>query len=105
MIRSDYLIAAMLCAPYGVSHGAVPEQAQASSLAVPAAQAQSPYASAIVVVQCKNAVAAVLVDRGGVQYPLDLRELTPAMLMTQLAQVPADNVTQIEVKCATDTTV
>lgn len=78
---------------------AIPQQSQASTLAVPGEAAQKPYASALVVVRCKQVVAAILVDANGFQHPLNLKELTPAMLLTQLSQAPAENVTQIEVAC------
>ena len=75
----------------------VPEQAQASALAVPGEEARKPYTSAILVTQCKQAVAAVLVDRQGNLHPLHMKDSTQAILLTQLSQ--AETVTEIEVAC------
>lgn len=88
----------LACKP-PAAHAGVPEQAQASNLAVPGQEAQLPYAGAIVVVQCKSVVALVLIGHDGKQHFVDLRTSTPAMVTTQLSQAPADDVTQVEVSC------
>jgi hypothetical protein len=86
-------------------HAATPQQAQASALVVPGEEAQLPYASALVIVQCKQAVSVVLIDHQGHQHPLHLKDSSQAMLLTQLSQVPADSVTEIEVTCSNTTTI
>jgi hypothetical protein len=77
----------------------VQDQAQASTLAVPDQSAELPFAGAIVVVQCKNVVAVVMIKHDGTQQPIDLKNATQAIVATQLLQAPADAETEIEVSC------
>jgi hypothetical protein len=88
-----------------VAYAQVPEQAQASALAVPGEEAQKAAVGALVVVQCKQAVAVVLIDSAGALHPLHGASLTATQLTTLLEQIPADNVTEIEVTCHSSTSI
>lgn len=77
----------------------VPEQAQASALAVPGEQAELPYAGAIVITQCKGVIGLVMIKHDGAQQPVELNGLTPRDVTTLLQQAPATGVAQFEVSC------
>lgn len=75
----------------------MPEQAQASSLAVP--EPGPVYVSALLVVHCRKVEALVLIDDKGEQHPYHGKEATLAQVLTMLSPVPADKVTQVTIAC------
>lgn len=83
------------------AYGAVPEKAQASSLAVPA-QKDPKYASAIVVTQCRQAIAVLFVDKEGKVYPQHFKDLSFEQLLQKLTDAPADKVTEVSLACPAD---
>lgn len=82
-----------------VASAGVQDQGQASHLAVPDQPAELPYAGAIVVVQCKDVVAVIMIKHDGSQQTIDLKNATQAIVTTQLLQAPADATTEVEVSC------
>jgi hypothetical protein len=79
------------------SNPVMPEQAQASAMAVP--EPGPEYVSALLVVHCRKVEALVLIDSHGVQHPYHGKEATLAQVLTMLSPVPADNITQVTVAC------
>lgn len=77
----------------------VPDQAQASNLAVPDEPAELPYAGAVVVVQCKNVIGLVMIKHNGKQEAINLQGLSPKDVTALLLQAPADDTGQFEVAC------
>ena len=88
----------LLIALASLAKAGVPEQAQASNLAVPE-QKELPYAGAVVVMSCKLVNAIVMIDHNGTVHPVRLKDGTLATLLTQLSQAPADKVVQVEMPC------
>src|SRR5581483_4451809 len=80
----------------------VPQQAQASHLAVPA-QSETKYAGAIVVTQCREALAVLFVSKDGEIYPQHFsRDLTFQQLLKNLTDAPADKIIEVDLACPTD---
>lgn len=77
----------------------VPEQAQASNLAVPGQEAELPFAGAIVITQCKSVIGLVMIKHDGAQQPVELKGLTPRDVTTLLQQAPSEGVAQFDVHC------
>ena len=75
----------------------LPEQSQASAMAVPDPGVQ--FVSAVLVVHCRNVEALILVDSSGAQHPYHGKEATLAQVLTILSPVPADKVTQVTITC------
>lgn len=93
------LLAVVCAALYTKVFGAVPEQSQASTLAVPTPVVY-PYASAMVVVQCREVIAVVFVTHDGELVPQHWPDLTPQELDARLdAAAPADKTFDLELTC------
>jgi hypothetical protein len=100
------IISATAILALSAARAGVPEQAQASNLAVPT-PVVFPYAGALVVSQCKKAIGVIFVTHDGQIVPYDpeaLQKLTLAQLNAMLAaSAPLDNSQQIETPCTDGT--
>lgn len=83
--------------PRYASNPVMPEQSQASAMAVPEPGLE--YVSALLVVHCRKVEALILIDVHGIQHPYHGKEATLAQVLTILSPVPADNVTQVTIAC------
>jgi hypothetical protein len=83
----------------------VPQQAQASTLAVPDPQTYE-YSSAILVTQCHQVGAVIFVGKDGTLYPQHFQDMTTAQLMQELSKAaPPNRVIAVAVPCPNETTI
>lgn len=76
----------------------VPEQSQASNLAVPEVKKQEP-ASIVVIVRCKKIIALAVVDNLGIAHNTPLEGLTQGIVNDILSTVPAERITAYTIDC------
>jgi len=96
-MKAILLAIALTLSPFAMAQwphdGVVPEQAQASSVAVP--EPEYPYAGALVIVEQKMVIGVIMVGHDGTLEPINIHGFSQATLLSTLSQAPADKVIQI----------
>ena len=88
------------------AHGQVPQQAQASNLVVPEPKhiepphKPFPFASGVVVSECKLVKAVLLVDKKGITHPQRFQDMAYSDLLKLLREAaPADRIVEVTLAC------
>jgi hypothetical protein len=84
-----------------VAQTALPEQSQASNLAVPD-QTSVKYVSALIIDQCRQVGSVIFVTSTGELAPQHIQDLTLAGLLNLLGQIPADKILEVTLPCSTE---
>lgn len=107
-----WLVAVGIFIYSSVAHAQVPQQAQASNLAVPEPKHVTPphkaypYASGVVVTECRAAKAVILFDKHGLPHTQHMQDLGFKELMDLLtSSAPPENIIEVTLACPTDKTV